>query len=48
VLTFAAEYPEQDYLDGVWDTIDRELSNMPTQGAPPALRATSPRSGEDI
>ncbi len=48
VLTFAAYYPEQDYLEGVWDAIEYELSNVPIPGSPPALRATSPRSGEDI
>lgn len=31
VLTFAAEYPENDYLAGVWDTIDQELARMPAR-----------------
>jgi very-short-patch-repair endonuclease len=45
VLTFSAYYPELDYLEGVWDAIELALS---TRGSPPALRATSPQSGEDI
>jgi very-short-patch-repair endonuclease len=47
VLTFAAESPEQDYLDGVWDTIQLALERVPV-APPPALRATSPLCGEDI
>jgi Protein of unknown function (DUF559) len=34
VLTFAAYYPEQDYLEGVWDAIEYELSNVPIPGVP--------------
>ena len=47
VLRFSAYYPEDDYLDGVWDTIQLALEQT-ASSPPPALRATSPRSGEDI
>jgi very-short-patch-repair endonuclease len=41
VLTFSADKPEDDYLDGVWDTIQLALEETPGT-PPPALRATSP------
>jgi very-short-patch-repair endonuclease len=40
VLRFSADYPEQDYLEGVWATIQLALDEVP---AHIALRATSPR-----
>ena len=48
VLRLKAYYPEQDPLAGAWDTIQLELTRLSNPAAPPALRATSPRSGEDI
>jgi len=46
VLTFSADKPGDDYLDGVWDTIQLALEETP-RVPPPALRATSPLRGED-
>jgi very-short-patch-repair endonuclease len=53
VLTFSALYPEMDYLEGVWDTIDLELSRIPTRAPLPRvdgidLMRASPQSGEEI
>ena len=47
VLRFSAYYPEDDYLDGVWDTIQLALEQT-ASSPPPALRATSPLCGEDV
>jgi very-short-patch-repair endonuclease len=38
VLRFSADYPEQDYLDGVVEGILLELERIPTRGTPPARR----------
>ena len=32
VLRFSADYPEGDYLEGVWETIERELSQTAPRG----------------
>ena len=53
VLRFSAAYPEDDYLDGVWETIQLALEQTPGSSLgsscpPPALRATSPLRGEDV
>jgi very-short-patch-repair endonuclease len=47
VLTFSADYPEDDHLEGVWETIQVALDQV-TSSPPPALRATSPRGGEEV
>jgi very-short-patch-repair endonuclease len=47
VLTFSADQPGDDYLDGVWDAIQLALEATPGV-PPPALRATSPPGGEDV
>ena len=47
VLRFSAENPADDYLDGVWDSIQLALDQVPSS-PPPALRATSPLGGEDV
>jgi very-short-patch-repair endonuclease len=43
VLRFSGDYP--DHLEGVWDTIRVALEEVRPSVA---LRATSPRSGEDV
>lgn len=45
VLRLSADYPEMDPLEGVWDAIHFELTQIASSGAPPALRATSLRAG---
>ena len=42
VLTFAAEYPEDDYLLGVWDAIDQELALVPAPPRAYSNRRTPP------
>ena len=45
VLRLSADYPEIDPIAGAWEAIDLALSET-TRTSPPALRATSPASGE--
>jgi very-short-patch-repair endonuclease len=47
VLRLSADYPEKDPIEGVWDAIQLALDQIPVTTSPPALRATSPASGED-
>jgi very-short-patch-repair endonuclease len=37
VLRFRADYPEQNYLEGVWDTIEFELSQIAKLRAPSGI-----------
>jgi very-short-patch-repair endonuclease len=54
VLRFSADYPEQDYLEGVWEAIDLELSKHVAAAHPSRagkrldLMRASPQSGEEI
>jgi very-short-patch-repair endonuclease len=48
VLRLSADHPEKDPIEGVWDAIQLALDQVPSRTSPPALRATSPASGEDI
>jgi very-short-patch-repair endonuclease len=47
VLRFSADDPAQDYLDGVWDTIDLELTKIARAGLPSGASRHLPASGED-
>jgi very-short-patch-repair endonuclease len=47
VLRLSADNPETDPIEGAWGAIDLALTAEPIRSAPPALRATSPASGED-
>ena len=46
VLRLAANNPEIDPIEGAWDAIQLELDQITISTPPPALRATSPASGE--
>jgi very-short-patch-repair endonuclease len=38
VLRFSGDYREEQFMDGVVETIYQELTRMPTSGPPPARR----------
>ncbi|TMC68365.1 MAG: DUF559 domain-containing protein [Chloroflexi bacterium] len=48
VLRLSGDYPYKDPIEGAWEAIELALEEIQTQTSPPALRATSPRGGEDM
>ena len=46
VLRLSADNPQIDPIEGAWDAIQFALDQIPVTTSPPALRATSPASGE--